>query len=200
MNSEPSEEPNKPDDQSLPVFPAHLIPSSIKKSARREFFDCEMQTDEDVEYLLELLYRQPEVATFSFHPQGQPMNARLLAAEKLGHLRVLETQSYWYEHPNYPNNFVRVPNPEPEFDWQKELRANGQMLFRNELALTTQERRQREIRDTAKAIAAASPTPAPPETRWERVEHAYHRRPALFWLIAVAITVLGTALGISVTL
>jgi hypothetical protein len=151
-----------------------------------------METDEDVQHLLELLYRQPEVATYTFHQEGQPMSSRLLAAEKLGFLRVVETQRNWYEHPNFPGDFVRVTRT--EFDWQKELLANGIKLLRNELAITEQEKRRREIADTAAAVALAS-QPNPQSLR-EHLEELVRRNQGPLAIIGLVLAIAGLALAL----
>ena len=176
--------------QSMPVFP-NIIPTSVRKSYVREFFDAEIRSESELEHLLMLLFHHPEVSTHVFHPHGQPLNALIIAAEKLGQIRIVETQGYWYEHPLYPNNFVRVTNP--QFEWEEDLQENGQMLFRCELALTERERRRRENEETATTVASKAQPPVP-TTIWQRLEHHYRANSAAYF---IAGTLLGVFLGIA---
>ena len=165
--------------------------SAVRRRFVRRFLDSAMATDEEVQRLLELLYRQPEIATYSFHREGQQMNGRLLAAERLGHLQIVETQRHWYAHPNFDNDFVRVMDP--TFEWEKELVATGAKLLRSELAITEQERRRREIEDTAAAISRHSQVT--PETPWERLEHHYRRNSAAYYVVALVLGIAGLAVA-----
>ena len=61
----------------------------MRRGLFRQFYDSVIATDDDLDRLLELLYRQPEVATYAFFREGQQMSGRLLAAEALGYLKIV---------------------------------------------------------------------------------------------------------------
>lgn len=169
------------------TFP-DIPPTSMTMRRIREIMNGELRTDDDIEALLTDMFEQPEVGTYIFSAKGEVWNAPLRGAEEGARLRVVETQGYWYRHPNFDRNFVQVLTP--RWDWQEDLKSKGEMLFRSEVALTDRERRRRANAETAEAMAAAA-APVPPQTILQRIDVHYRRHSSVYNILGLLLTIGG---------
>ena len=84
-----------------------------------------------------------------FGEQGKPIDVALKKAKNDGDLLIVETQFYWYKHPNVANNkdFVRIEKPTDDYrwEWQKEVVEKGPMFMRMKLKLANKKRTEFEI-------------------------------------------------------
>lgn len=171
-----------------------IMPSSVKKTAVWDIWAEDIATAQDVERLLQLMFLNPEGRFCLFESDQCPRPAVLRRAFDGGLVRTVETQGHWYEHPLYPNNYIRI-SPNTEWDWEKEVLEVGQPLRRFEVVLTDVERRRRENDETAKAIIAAT-TPEKPKGRYAQIREHYNQHQVIYFVVAFVVGVAGLWLAL----
>lgn len=174
-----------------PRFVDRFLPINPDKVQRHQFRYIDhrdIDTEEDIELLLKLLYEQPEISNYIFHQDGSSLNEHLLALTKFNIIRIEETEANWFRHPKFPGDFVRI-RKDPPFEWEKDVRGNEPMYWRSTIGLTEHERRKREHAELAAAVSSAI-TPQPPRTLLGHIEHNYRNHQALYWAMAVGISLL----------
>ena len=96
--SVPEEEPRFPD----------IIPDRIVKSHFRNIGPSDLTTSEEIDHLLQLLWERPEVRTYLFWRTGEPLNPLITSAEQVGRLKIVSTESQWFKHPNFKNDYIQI--------------------------------------------------------------------------------------------
>jgi len=136
-------------DKKLPEFPIKTIPSSIIESKSYHFIVGDFPDYAHVNELFRMMFEKTECDFFYFGEQGKPIDAALEKAKNDGDLLIVETQFYWYKHPNAANNkdFVRIEKPIGDYrwEWQKEVVEKGPMFMRMKLKLANKKRTEFEI-------------------------------------------------------
>ncbi len=176
----------------MPVFPEHLI-SSVKKRMRWDIWENDVESVNDKEYLYGLMFQHPDASFFLFREESakRSANSGLFANERI---RTVETQRHWFEHPLYPNNFVRI-NPDPRRDWEKEAIETGTPLLRLEVVMSDYERRRRSNAETADAILSAM-TPSMPATWYQRLSYHYQKHSVMYYAGGTALAIVGIAVSL----
>ncbi|MGE0666658.1 MAG: hypothetical protein AB7O49_08880 [Sphingomonadales bacterium] len=143
------------DTHDIPEFPLnHIIPDSVKKSYFRRIYYTDIEDESDLEFLVELLWREPHVDNYIFWPTTDALGDVLLSAEKDNKLRFGPMESKWYAHPNYENDFVRIDVP--RFDWEREVIQNAPMHWRVEVFITDREKQRRNNLEVAELLDKSS--------------------------------------------
>ncbi len=133
-----------------PIFP-DINPASVRRSAFHVIENQDIATEEDCNQLLWFMYQFEDREFYFFHKKGEPLNALILGAERAGIVRIIESEYDFYPHPNFSRDFVRLRAGSANFDWEKDLLANGRMYIRTRIALTDRAKREMTIlavRDT----------------------------------------------------
>lgn len=177
----------------LPIFPTNLA-SSIKKTLVWNIWAQVIATPEKSDELVGLMFLHPEARFHLFEADGCPRPAALRHAFDGGLIRTVETQGHWYEHPAYPDNYIRI-SPNTEQGWEKELLKSGQPLWRFEVVLTDVERRRRENHDTAQAIVAATALEKP-NNAYAKIREHYNRHQAIYYGAGMILTIIGIAMAL----
>lgn len=122
----------------LPIFPITRIPDSIKETQIYVIEDEDIQNVQDLEELIKLMYDNP-YATFYFYAQGE--NQLILKAIKDGQIHSDTVEAYYYKHPKFDRDYVRIKKGTAQFDWERQVAETSPMFFRQILMLTEKQRR-----------------------------------------------------------
>ena len=132
--SQESEEPRFPD-----ITPTHIVQSQF-----HVIEDDDIRSEEDLRQLLELMYEYPERAFYLFAAKDRGINHRIVSAERLGFVRYLSEEFFYFRHPKYQRDYVRILEHQIQWDWEREVFAKGPMFVRVSLGLTRKAERQFE--------------------------------------------------------
>jgi uncharacterized protein YciU (UPF0263 family) len=124
-------------------------PISIKKRGFRVIEYGEMQSDEDVQQLIHLLWRQPEITAYYYYRKDGPMDKGLSAAHARGDILMNEMKQRFYAHPNFKRDYIQIIDRDGnyEWDWEKEVVEKGPEFRQVKLELTGWKKTQLEIWD-----------------------------------------------------
>ena len=109
-----------------------------------DFENHHIRSVEDLERLMYTLWAFPEATMYLFLEKEEHVNSFVDTAYREGRLLFTTTDMFWYRHPKYPLNFVRI-GCQPQWDWQAEVSQNQPMYRRITLALSERERRRRDL-------------------------------------------------------
>lgn len=130
--------------EDTPRFP-NIIPDSIKKSRIWVLENDDFESGNDVSELLAQLFDYPEDHFYLFIENGTPINTFMNASIEQGIIRIVETQSFFYRHPKFKRDYVRIREHSIKWDWEREVVKKGPMYFRDELVLSEKTRRTFEM-------------------------------------------------------
>lgn len=133
------------------MFPELPLPSSIRAGYSYQFTAKHLQTEADIDALIEVLYNHPERPAYYFESAGESsfqLHRRRDhgSSAPLSPILMDETEFYWYRHPT--SGFVRIQPPPGgvyRWDWEKEVVEKGPMFTRHTLVLAAHARRHLEI-------------------------------------------------------
>lgn len=143
------------DQEDIPKFP-DIIPDSIKKTRIWVHENDDFQTEEDISELLARLYDYPEDEFFVYSPKDQPINPFLRKAVDANAILITETQAFFYPHPKFKRDYVRIKEHAIRWDWEREVLAEGKMFFRHQLKLSERARRTFEMQQLVTMQGEAS--------------------------------------------
>ncbi len=182
------------DNPDIPEFPFnHLIPTNIEKSYFRRIYYTDIEDENDLEFLIELLWREPHVRNYIFWPTFSPLTDFLLGAEKSNRLRFGPMESKWYAHPNYENDFVRIEIP--RFDWERDLVENAPMHWRVEVFITDREKQRRNNVEVVELIGKSNYTRRYTIPILNYIVNHYRRNSDIYNVIFGVIGVVGLAIA-----
>ena len=84
-----------------------------------------------------------ERSFYYYCEKGAPFNNYFVVAEQAGAIIYRETKSFFYRHPNFERDYVRIIESQDgtyPFDWEREVVEKGPMFFETSLALSERER------------------------------------------------------------
>lgn len=128
----------KPD---LPVFP--FVPDKITKSHFRAIEKSDITSEEDLQQLVDLLWKEPDTHCYYYFPTTEPAGEILLAAEMFGQIHLREMERHYYRHPTGGDrDFVQIAQPAAEYrwEWQREVVEKGPEFWRVTLTLSSRGR------------------------------------------------------------
>lgn len=128
-------------EKELPRFPSISLPDKIIQEMFHVILPSDLQTKEDIEELLYLLYEYPERKFYLFLEENTKVDINL---NKYGIL-TNEIENYYYKIPNTIDNFVKIGNP--QFEWEEKLKEDGPMYIRVKLELSERTRRKMFIKE-----------------------------------------------------
>lgn len=124
--------------EQLPIFPITRLPDSIKETQTYVIEDEDIRNDQDFEELVKRMYDNP-YATFEFYAQGE--NQLISKAIKDGRIHSDTVEAYYYKHPKFDRDYLRIKKEAAQFDWEKQVAETSPMFFRQILILTEKQRR-----------------------------------------------------------
>lgn len=145
--SQESEELRFPD-----ITPAHIV-----RSRFHVIEENDIRSEEDLQRLLRLMYEQPEHAFYLYAAKDRGINNRIVAAERLGRVRFLSEDFFYFRHPTYQQDYVQILEHQIQWDWERDVIAKGPMFVRVTLGLTKKSERQFEHVEIAAKQKDSSP-------------------------------------------
>jgi hypothetical protein len=130
----------------FPVFP-NIIPSSIKESTFRIIESGDLTTEEDIDVLIKLLFQDPECSFYYFAEKDKgTKDVPLLKARKNGDILMQETEFFYYRHPKFKHDYVKIESRDNkyEWDWEEEVVGKGPMYTRTKLQISHRKRTELE--------------------------------------------------------
>lgn len=120
-----------------------ITPISVVKFYFVVVEDDDIGDEVEFEDLLKQMHDFAEHRFYYFCEHKKQFNRHLLAADRTGSLTFLRTENFYYRHPHYKRDYIKI-SESPAFDWEREVREKGPMFSRTQLALTERERRRRD--------------------------------------------------------
>lgn len=132
--------------ENIPVFP-NILPSSIKESIFRVIEPDDIQTEQDLQHLISLLFHEPECNFYYFVEKDGKQNSFLSAAKDRKDILMNEVEFFYYKHPKFDRDYIRIENRNGKynFEWEKEVVEKGPMYLRIRLQLSERKKRELEI-------------------------------------------------------
>lgn len=125
------------------IFP--FKPDKITENVMYVFEDGDLDTDKQINNLISLMFEYPEREFFLFHNVHVSMSAKLRSAEKQNVILLNEVEYFYYKHPKFKKDYVKISGNNPQFEWEKELIEKGPEYYRFTLKLTEKAKRDLEI-------------------------------------------------------
>lgn len=150
---------NQHDDDDPPFFEATgpdgekayiLNPQSYTESRFYTVEAGDLQTDADVQQIVEILWLEPKSKVYYFFPHLRPpgVDNALLAARNRGEVLLDKLARRFYPHPRHAKDYVRILPPEGgkyQFDWQAEVIKEGDEFTRIELELSPRRKDELDV-------------------------------------------------------
>jgi hypothetical protein len=130
----------------LPVFP-NIIPASQTKTMFSNIEADSFNGEEDLQNLFSMMFNLPEAKFYYFEQLGGPKNTWIHRARDAGQLLMNEVEFYFYKHPKFESDYVRIPKRETyQFDWEREVVEHEPMFGRLTLRLTESKKRELDVK------------------------------------------------------
>jgi hypothetical protein len=127
-------------------FPETLpIPDSVKESQFYIFEADDIQSYDDLQELIILLYQYPERDFYLYLEQVKGANSIPLKNLEDNGILTNETEFYFYRHPKFKRDFVKIPYNSANFEWEKEVIKKWPMFMRIKLRLSEWKRCELKI-------------------------------------------------------
>jgi len=125
-----------PPTDDFPVFP--FEPDAIKSSKFRVIEPADMQSRQDVDALMRLMWQERECAFFYYYPKNGTVGAAIAEARSRGELLMDEMKRRFYRHPRFERDYLHIPEPKESYrwDWQKQVVAQGPEYWQVRLQLS----------------------------------------------------------------
>lgn len=126
----------------IPEFP-NITPNKIIENKIYTFLLKNIKSEKDVNDILNLLYEYPERDFYLFIKRNNN-NQKNINLNNYGIL-TKEKEFYYYKHPEIENDFVRIS--EPNFEWEEKVIQNNPMFIRVKLELSERVKRKLEVKE-----------------------------------------------------
>ncbi|EKD26512.1 MAG: hypothetical protein ACD_79C01144G0003 [uncultured bacterium] len=127
----------------LEKFP--FKPDNVKESVMHIFEDGELDTDEQINNLIYLMFEYQERCFYLFHQADKLQSEKLLSSKKQNIILLDEVECFYYKHPKHQRDYVKISGNNPKFDWEKEVIEKGPEFHKITLKLTQKAKRDLEI-------------------------------------------------------
>lgn len=173
--------------EDVPVFLPPVPPTYAKKSYFHTIEDGDIQTEEDLQKLLRLMYDCPEHKFYLFAPKDKPASDVILGAERAGLLKFDIIEFHYYPHPNFKSDYVKIQERTIEFDWERDVLKTAPMHTRTTISLSEKGRRQFELQEIRKEVEDATARKQPKTLLGRFKMFIGDHASACFWAIVSAI-------------
>lgn len=121
----------------FPVFP--FEPTSITESKFRIIEPGDMQSPNDVDELMRVMWHERECIFHYYIPKNGPRSVAMIGAKECGDILMNEMTRRFYKHPLYPRDYVEIPDRDGQYrwPWQKAVVEAGPEFWRVRLYLST---------------------------------------------------------------
>ncbi len=107
--------------------------------------DEDITSDEDVQDLLLDIYHRPEVEFYYYQEYGKERNKYLSQACNSGQILMNDFEYYYYKHPNFIRDYVKIQKHNIKFDWQREVMESTPMFIKTRVLLSKSQERHLSI-------------------------------------------------------
>ena len=104
---------------------------------------------------MEKLWEYPDQEVAFYSDGNKSVPDFLLGAQYTRRIH-LSHEYNWYSHPNFAGDYIKIES-DPEWDWERKVLTEQQMLRKTIVTLTERERRNRDIAASAAAVAGQQP-------------------------------------------
>lgn len=124
----------------LPVFP-NIIPDQIDMSEFHIIEVDDVQSEEDLQHLITLMFNHPERDFYYFQKKDGPTNQYLYKGDFI----MNRTEFFFYKHPKFERDYIKISREGGQCDWEKEVIEKGPVFVRIKLELSGRKKRELEI-------------------------------------------------------
>ena len=148
------------EEEELPTFP-DILPSSIRETVLHEIEEGDIETNEDLQSLIGLMYDHAEREFYYVRRREGHSAGPLDRALGAGIILEEGAELFWYKHPRLTHNYVHVEVRDGNYawDWQRDVVENTPMFVRIRLRLAERTRRGLEIKQKIQAEREAESSP-----------------------------------------
>ncbi len=127
------------------AFP-NITPNSYKESRFHPFDNDDINTEEDFQNLIMLMFHYPDRDYYLYQEKDGAQNQLLLTKEHLGDLVFEKTEFFYYKRSNGPG-YIHLGRDglESQFEWEREIVKKGPMYMQTTLKLSERKKRELEI-------------------------------------------------------
>jgi len=130
--------------EGLPVFP-NIIPDKIEIGEFHVIEDSDIQTADDLNELILLIFNHPERSFYYFGKKDGPPNELLENSKCRGEILMNVTEFFYYKHPNNDHDYIKIQRGGGQLDWENEVVKKGPMFVRIKLELSEKKKRELEV-------------------------------------------------------
>ena len=127
----------------IPIL--HLIPDKAVYTYFLSLQEEDITSEEDVQNLILDIYHRPEIEFYYYQEYGKETNKFLAQAFESGQILMNEFEYYYYRHPKFLRDYVKIQKHNIEFDWQREVMESTPMFIKTRLRLSKRQERNLEI-------------------------------------------------------
>ena len=127
--------------EELPVFP-NIIPDKMEIGAFHIIEDTDIQTADDLNELILLMFNYPERSFYYFTKKDGAPNELLENSKYRGEILMNVTEFFYYKHPNNERDYIKIQRYGGQSDWEKEVVKKGPMFVRIKLELSEKKKRE----------------------------------------------------------
>lgn len=135
--------------RTLPDGTIHSVelpaPTSITMQRALIIEPGKLAKEEAVLQLMTMMFNKPEIEYEHYSEYQKPKDTALNQAIDRGDIILVESQCYYYEHPEDKGSFIHINPSERElFDWEDELVSRGPSFVKNIIKLSERKKREYE--------------------------------------------------------
>lgn len=131
-------------EEGFPVFP-NIIPDKMEISESHVIEDVDIQTADDLNELILLMFNHPERCFYYFGKKDGAPNELLQKSKCRGEILMNMTEFFYYKHPNNDRDYIKIQRDGGRFDWEKEVVRKEPMFIRIKLELSEKKKRELEV-------------------------------------------------------
>jgi hypothetical protein len=137
-----------PEKNNLPKWPESLpLPDRIETTTMHIIEAEDLESNEEVDELISLMYAHKEREFYLFLKKGKPANRIILdRLEGFGIFRGA-SEFYYYRRPDSEHSYIRILSNEIQFDWQNRIVDEDPMFLRIALKLSQAKTRRLAIQE-----------------------------------------------------
>jgi hypothetical protein len=130
--------------EGLPVFP-NIIPDKMEIGEFHEIEDADIQTADDLNELILLMFNHPERTFYYFGKKDGSPNELLENLKCRSDILMNVTEFFYYKHPNGDHDYIKIQRDGGQLDWEKEVVKKGPMFVRIKLELSEKKKRELDV-------------------------------------------------------
>lgn len=129
-------------DKDIPKFPDLPPPDSIEETQFYVIGNEDIKSRKELRELIKLMYKHQEATFYLFSQYRTPVNHFISKAEEKNIIMTNICEPYYYKHPKYERNYIKIKRDHTEWDWERQVADASPMFNRITLKLTDQQIRK----------------------------------------------------------